>query len=174
MKISGSIEGESGNQDGRLLYRLGEKRCKNFDTCDSANTNTRVLAMIAEGRDMLAQGDCDAVKIIKDRIISLMTIPLVQGTLRYARKIGAGSVAPKEIAEGVAFAGSILPQLDACGNGTAAQVVIEHMWMDADKKNRTAINVWTDVKAAILGSVDCLGITLEDLGIKNIEAPINI
>jgi len=171
----GSIEGESGNPDGRLLYRLAEKRCKNFETCgckgDSACTNTRILRKIGEGRDLLAQGRCDEVGSIKDRIISLMTIPLVQGTLRYARKIGEGSVAPKELAEGVAFAGSILPQLDACRDGGAAQVLIDHMWIDANRNNKNAMDVWTEVKAAIVGSVDCLGITLKDLGIENIETP---
>ena len=64
---------------------------------------------------------------------------------RYARKIGAGSRSSKELAEGVAFAGSVLPQLAACGDGSAADVLIKYMWIDAiktvDRKE-----IWTQVR----------------------------
>jgi len=170
----GSLEGTAGNSAGSLLYRLAEKRCKNFETCgcrgDSACTNHRILKKIAEGRELLSDGKCEEVVAVKDRITSLMTIPLVQGTLRYARKIGEGSRSPKELAEGVAFAGSILPQLAACESGSAAGVLEDFMWIDAIKTSNTRV-MWPQVKGAILNSVGCLGITVEDLGIDNIERP---
>jgi len=164
----GSIEGEAGDSDGRLLYRLAEKRCKNFNTCacrgEAACTNKRVLAKLSQGRDLLASGRCEEAKVVKEQLISLLTIPLVQGTLRYARKIGYEAVGPKERAEGVAFAGAILPQVAACGQEARLR---QNMWIDTDRKGP---QVWTEVKGAIMDSVACLNMTLEDLGINNLEA----
>jgi len=169
----GSIEGAGGNSAGRLLYRLAEKRCNNFQTCGcrgaSGCTNRRILNKMAEGRDLLSQGRCQEVVQVKDKIVSLMTIPLVQGTLRYAKKIGEGSRSPKELGEGVAFAGAVLPQLAACGDGSAADVLVKYMWIEAHK-TADLTKTWHQVKKAIETSVSCLGISLEDLGIKNIES----
>jgi len=167
----GSLEGQSGSPKGRLLYRLAEKRCNNFGTCscngDSACTNWRVIDKFTEGRGLLEEGRCSDLVGIKDRIIQLMTIPLVQGTLRYAYKIGKEKVGPKEIAEGVAFSGAILPQLAACGDGSAAKEVAKVMWINADTKN---VDVWEIVKSNIEASAGCLGITLGDIG-GRIEEP---
>ena len=40
--------------------------------------------LFATGRDMLKQGRCSSVRPLVNQIVSLMTVPLVQGALRYA------------------------------------------------------------------------------------------
>ena len=42
--------------------------------------------MFPQGRDLLQQGECAKVRPVVEQIVSLMTVPLVQGTLRYAYK----------------------------------------------------------------------------------------
>ena len=90
---TGSLEGTAygGNSAGKLLYRLAEKRCANFGTCEASGArpskvNTELFKLFATGRDLLQQGYCSAVPPLINQIVSLMTVPLVQGSLRYAYK----------------------------------------------------------------------------------------
>ena len=97
---AGSREGtdHGGNSDGVMVYRLAEKRCANFGTCGAAGDATSGISMVnselfkagglfATGRDLLQQGECAKVRPIVEQIVSLMTVPLVQGTLRYAYRV---------------------------------------------------------------------------------------
>ena len=97
---TGSREGtdHGGNSDGKMVYRLAEKRCENFGTCGAAGGASSGISMVnselfkagglfATGRDLLQQGECAKVRPIVEQIVSLMTVPLVQGTLRYAYKV---------------------------------------------------------------------------------------
>ena len=97
---AGSREGtdHGGNSDGVMVYRLAEKRCANFGTCGAAGGATSGISMVnselfkagglfATGRDLLQQGECAKVRPIVEQIVSLMTVPLVQGTLRYAYRV---------------------------------------------------------------------------------------
>ena len=78
------------------MYRLAEKRCKNFGTCGAnggatsgiSQVNSELGALFASGRNLLQQGNCSAVRPVINQIVSLMTMPLVQGALRYAYKNG--------------------------------------------------------------------------------------
>ena len=44
--------------------------------------------LFVQGRDLLQTGSCSSVRAVVDKIVSVMTVPLVQGTLRYAWKVG--------------------------------------------------------------------------------------
>ena len=89
---SGSLEGEDGTGDGVMGYALAENRCEQFATCtgdddgdDAAGTsavNHDLLELYNEGQDNLVAGNCDDVEGIKENIVNLMTVPLVQGLLR--------------------------------------------------------------------------------------------
>ena len=55
---------------------------------------------------------CGSVRPLVDQIVSLMTVPLVQGALRYAYKnsqAGDGMATPKNAAEGATFSAAVLP-----------------------------------------------------------------
>ena len=72
--------------------------------------------MFPQGRDLLHEGKCSEVRPVVDQIVSIMTVPLVQGTLRYAWKTGQiGGVdnkpsdqTAKNSAEGSTFAAACL------------------------------------------------------------------
>ena len=95
---SGSLEGTDagGNSAGKMVYRLAEKRCTNFGTCGldgtatsgTSQVNLALFPLFAEGARLLERGECTAVRPVVDSIVSLMMVPLVQGSLRYAYKIG--------------------------------------------------------------------------------------
>eukprot|EP00092_Neocalanus_flemingeri_P032860 GFUD01035738.1.p1 GENE.GFUD01035738.1~~GFUD01035738.1.p1 ORF type:complete len:451 (-),score=87.11 GFUD01035738.1:395-1747(-) len=160
---AGSLEGESGDVSGKLLYRLAEKRCKNYKTCEGgiSKVNTNILKKFKEGRQKLDQGKCAEIEPIKKEIINLMSIPLIQGTLRYAYKIARGGGSPKEKAEGVAFLGSIIPRLDSC-SPQDAKIALQHMWIDGDMK--ATDNGYQTVKEAFERNYVCLGVKCADIG----------
>ena len=94
---TGAREGtaQGGDSAGVMVYRLAEKRCANFGTCTGAGGMSQVNdelfkadGLFAQGRDLLHAGSCSGVRPVVDQIVSLMTVPLVQGTLRYAYKVG--------------------------------------------------------------------------------------
>ena len=96
---AGAREGTAhgGNIGGVMVYRLAEKRCADFGTCGATGDQATGISMVnselfkagglfAHGRDLLQQGECSKVRPVVEQIVSLMTVPLVQGTLRYAYK----------------------------------------------------------------------------------------
>ena len=107
-----------------------------------------------------------------------MTVPLVQGTLKYAFKAdpanSAGDCAAdagknamtatdgcvKSWAEGWAFAAAVLPQLDQCSSTVAATVKTN---LDIAATGPMA-GGFDAVKTAIESTYGCLGITCEHVG----------
>jgi hypothetical protein len=154
------------DKKGKLAYTLGNKRCKNFKTCspDGANTNGEALANIElmrlfnDGQHQLLLGECAKVVPIKDEIVKKMTIPLIQGTLRYAYKMAALSGADKEKAEGGIFAMAVLPQLHAC-NAAAAKTVFDEMNLNSDNTVD-----FTAVKLAFESCYGKMGVTCGEVG----------
>merc|ERR1740124_1753194 len=73
---------------------LDDKRCENFGTCGSSGTETTgtskvnldLFAQFELAQFHLLMGQCDQVRPVLETVVPLMTIPLVQGTLRYAYK----------------------------------------------------------------------------------------
>merc|ERR1712192_155667 len=62
---AGSLEGSLGNSEGRMLYRLAQKRCKNFGTCGIggiADVNKQILNLFISGKKSLEEGRCSEVR----------------------------------------------------------------------------------------------------------------
>ena len=80
--------------------------------------------LFATGRDWLQQGRCSSVRPLVNQIVSLMTVPLVQGALRYAYKnsqAGTDMATPKNAAEGATFSAAVLPLMHHCNTASAKQ-----------------------------------------------------
>jgi hypothetical protein len=150
---------------GKLAYTLANKRCMNFLTCgpggDSkigeAKANIDLFQLFQLGQYELLAGNCAKVVPIKNNIVKKMTVPLVQGTLRYAYKVNHLSGADKEKAEGGIFAMAVLPQVHAC-SPTAAETILTNMKWGAASTDFMA------VKAAFEGCYESMGITCADVG----------
>ena len=151
----GSQEGKTtGASTGNLLYNLAQKRCEEFGTCatttDSstiAAANKEAIAKATEGmayfvHTQLSCADPQLDTIFRN-IVSQMTVPLVQGMLKYAWKAdpaqsggscatdagkneaAVSSACAKSWAEGWAFAAAVLPQLEQCSASAPARAAPE-------------------------------------------------
>jgi len=181
--LAGTTAGHSSK--GQMVFALAEKRCENYGTCTGPRglsyVNTELFKLFAKGRNHLhAKADnsaCDNVRPILDDIIKLMTVPLVQGTLRYAYKTGKNTAGvankatdqdAKNHAEGATFAQALLPLVHHC-DAAAAKVVSDNMKFDgqtfATGGGITGTTADTAaVKAALESTYNCLGITCAQVG----------
>jgi len=162
---AGSLEGEQGGEGGKLLYRLAEKRCRDFKTCENgvegrARVNSAVMRLFQAGRAQLEAGNC-SLNTLKHQIVELMTVPLVQGTLRYAHRLGRGGGSHKEKAEAAAFLGAILPRVDGCSPAVAAQLT-KLLWRPGG--SLTSAAGWRAARTALESTYPCLGISCDMVG----------
>ena len=172
---AGSLEGtEVGVYPlGASLYRLAQKRCQNFGTCTAdvdgdwtngvAMVNHRIMQHHIDGHMLLTHKagttGCEAVEAAKDAIVAQMSVPLLQGALRYLYK-QATSPTPKAGGELWAFAAAVLPRVHQCSPAAAAM-------LNASSYPGTAISDFRavlDVKEALEGAYACLGVTCADVG----------
>ena len=196
----GSLEGEyqtsaDNAAKGNLLYALAQKRCAEFGTCatttDSstiAAVNDKVQSAAIDGSEnyLYHQVACNdaGLELAFKGMVSQMTVPLVQGMLKYAWKAdpaqsggsGAGQAGndaatvatndgstgdcAKSWAEGWAFAAAVLPQVHQC-DATAATTIKANLDVASAEPMKDGVAA---VKAAIEGVYDCLGITCTDVG----------
>ena len=167
--FTGAREGVDGSGSGKGPYALGDKRCPQFGTCVAgtslAANNERARSRWQAGRAALRAANCSAAADARDVIIGQMAVPILQGALREAYEVDPDGGAEDadgvvEIAEGWAFARAVLPLIAGC-SGSAARVVRENMWLNADPIVKDGYGA---VKAAIESTYACLGITCADVG----------
>ena len=163
---TGSLEDVDGSGQGLLLYELADKRCANFRTCGNQRdtdvgtsaVNLEVFTLFQSGQLDISNGLCSAARDHKERIINLMTVPLIQGALYYAyindRQSDSGE---KEEAAAAVFAASILPLVHSC-NAADATSLWEIMAVGSGKTD------FGKVKAALERNYECLSITCVDVG----------
>lgn len=159
---SGSLELQDGLSNGELLHQLADKRCKDFNTCtDEDNTysavNKELLQLFNVGQGQLQAGQCDDARETTAKVVDLMYIPLIQGTLRYAYKVDKLSGGEKEKAEGAVFAAAVLPRIFA-EDEKAAEDIYDNMKVGASSTD------FKKVKKAFEGVYSDLGIECSDIG----------
>jgi len=155
----GQLEYADGSGPGVLGWKLGDKRCANFDTCnndDLAQVNVDLLVAFKAGKTYLENDQCTEAKALMPEIIKNMAIPLIQGTLRYAYKVGTGG-GSKERAEGWAFAAAVLPLVDEC-DADAAETIKAAMIYGEQTVN------YAEVYTAMRSVYECMDITCADVG----------
>jgi hypothetical protein len=164
---TGSLEGSDGSGDGKFLYALADKRCKNFATCGDmasetsgiSHVNLEIFREFEDGKRKLLTGKCPELVANKERIEQLMTVPLIQGTLRYANFVSTETDASeKSKAEGAVFAASVLPLVHFCDPSAAGTI-----YNSMQTGNNGEVN-FADVKEAFEGVYDCLQLRCEDVG----------
>ena len=184
---AGSQQEVGSTSTGDLAYELAEKRCSDFNTCGPAGyvegvdgnqgsgarpslVNRNLVALYNVGLVQLNSADCAGATATKDLIVSQMTIPLIQGTIKYAYKsdpdAGASSddasANEKSLAEAWAFASALLPLVASC-NSVSASVVFNNLHV-ALGVTAAVPDGYAAVKSAIESTYSCLGITCENVG----------
>mmetsp|Transcript_21553 Transcript_21553/g.32074 ORF Transcript_21553/g.32074 Transcript_21553/m.32074 type:complete len:440 (+) Transcript_21553:115-1434(+) len=163
---SGSLEGTDGSGTGAAIHALAEKRCRNFGTCDedgNARSNDDAIQLFKEGQDALLAGKCQDTKLIRNKIVAKMTVPLIQGTIRYAYRSdpnGPIKGGDKDRAEGWAFAAAVLPQINNCDKDVAAEVIENMIW----NASTPVTDGGSYVKEQLEKVYECLGITCSEVG----------
>lgn len=151
---------------GCMAYTLGNKRCADFRTCGAAadqvvgesNNNIQLFQQFRQAQENLRIGDCGAVIEQKDKVVNLMTIPLVQGTLRYIYKLATYKEPnSKEQAEAAVFAAAVLPQVHAC-SAKNAQIIYDATNMKASRPD------YAKSKKAFEQCYKKMGITCSEVG----------
>jgi len=122
--------------------------------------NKDLFVQFALGRDKLQEGKCAEIAPIKKRVVELMSIPQVQGALRYAYKVAELQGGAKEKGEGAAFSAAILPRVAHC-DSVAGKLISDNMDMDSSSYMGAGHKA---VKEAFESTYTCLGFTCADIG----------
>jgi len=167
---TGSLEGGDGNGNGKLLHAIADQRCINFKTCgDEGNStvgmsyvNHEIFRFFTVGSRMLAQAKCSEARKKKEGIERLMTIPLIQGTLRNAYTLSKNDNAGEKVeAEGATYAAAVLPIVHQCDE-KAAEVIFRNM------KTKIGTEIFDvnflEIKKAFEKVYPCIGIRGSEVG----------
>ncbi|CDF35912.1 unnamed protein product [Chondrus crispus] len=113
----GSLINEDGTNptEGVLGWSLAENLAKDYGTKDgdNAKVNVKMLALFNSGKEQLEKEDCQDALETKNSIARQMTIPLIQGIIRYViqtkDKVEKGGDSDKEQGGGVGIFGCCAP-----------------------------------------------------------------
>lgn len=137
---AGSIEGKAGGGDsdgsGVMLFALGQEMCAEFDECqgyDDASLNEFILGSFRDMKRSISSKDCVSAESIMNDAISMLPIPMIQGTLSLA--IANSQLEARSdnasIASGYIFASAVLPLVKAA-NATSAAAIHNNMEFNLD------------------------------------------
>lgn len=163
---TGSKEAVPGSS-GILLYGLADERCTQFKTCgtkgrESSGTsyvNVEIHRRFVDGQRQLRAGQCPLARINKERIVKLMTVPLIQSTLRSAHVINFNEkYEEKNGAEATISALSVLPIVHEC-SPEDAKIIYDNM-----KAGQSAFADFVAVKEAFQRNYECMGVTCAEVG----------
>lgn len=170
---AGSLEGSDGSGKGYLLWDLAEKRCPQFRTCGpsgDAIANEKATGIAKAGLEKMLSGDCTGLAAERDKLIIQMTIPLIQGLVRYLYladpAVNGGTCAngacdyDKAWAEGWAFAAAILPQIDHC-SPVVARLLVDNLDVNVAAPMHDGYKF---VKAQLEKTYSCMGVKCADVG----------
>jgi hypothetical protein len=166
--FAGSMEGSDGTGNGKLLYSIADKECSYFKTCGYnndqttgvANVNIRLAQHYQTMQHNISSKQCSSARSEKDTISKLLTLPLIQGTLRHAymRATNDSGVTDADLATGTTLAASVAPLVAACSYQDAV-IITTNMQLS----NIVTTN-FDDVRDAFIKHFDCLGISCHDVG----------
>ena len=145
--------------EGVLIYNLAETKGDEFMTNaddGTAQVNVDLLEAFNEAKEAIVNADCTGGRNATTKIVQLMTIPLVQGTLKYT-EIGGTDGDDETQGERVALAASVLPFVAAC-NADDADVIYENT-----KAGATTVDL-AAVQAAFANNYECMGMSAADIG----------
>jgi hypothetical protein len=175
--LAGTESIENGGSKGAMLYALANKRCENFYTCiggtndGQSQVNIDLAPLFTEGMLACNVGDCSKARVALKKIIPKMSVPLIQGTLRYAYKTAVLNGGPKEFGEGTAFMMSVIHRVRMC-SAADAKIIYEALDVPTTVPGTYALGGtagvgiagYTAVKEAFERNYACMGVTCADIG----------
>jgi hypothetical protein len=166
---TGALEGIDGTLTGNLMYDLADLRCRDFKTCGAngdavtgtSKVNSDIFGLFDQMQDDIwgtSSDKCQSARAKKEKIVHLMFVPLIQGTLQSAFITEQAVYAENSDATGAAYAAAVLPMVAAC-NETDAGMIYANM-----RVGENGSTSFSEVRAAFERQYKCLGITCADVG----------
>ncbi len=173
---AGSLEGSSGLGEGIMFFGLADNMCSRFLTCGDdadlrfgvSNVNNVAINQFLDGQLHLLGRDCEQARQSKNKIVTIMTVPLVQATLlnAYEQVYGvkhAEAGQAKMAIQGTSYAATVLPLVHDC-SPKDAQIIYENLLFGRDENNQTKVPDFVAVKDAFERNYRCMGITCKSVG----------
>ena len=172
--VGSTIDQEGTNtEEGFLGWSLAEKRAVNYETKDgdNAKVNVEMLRLFKTGKEQLEKKDCDDARESKNLIARQMTIPLIQGIIRYVittkgemEKEGETDeekdALDKAHGEGWAFSAAALPLISHCSTDVADRLK-KNFFPTAKPPMEDSIEV---VMKDLQSVYNCMGFKCADVG----------
>jgi hypothetical protein len=157
------------DHNGYFTYSLANQHCSDFRTCGDdakdtqgiAYSNIEVFRHFTEGKIALMKGECEKGRVLTNAIITKMTIPLIQSTLRYAFEASLqdlGVVYERHQASAALFALSILPFVSFHSKDDA-NTIYENMVLRSSQKPDFRV-----VKETLESQYERMGIKCHEVG----------
>lgn len=171
---TGSLVGsrKTGLQSGASIYTLANKRCVNYNTCKTPATdvedsegeslvNLNLFKAFGTGQIAAHSGLCYDAQVQLTKIISLMSVPVIQGALKYGYDMAGAASTATQAGEGYAFMMSIVHQVASCSQKDA-----EFIYNAMDQPALATKPSWTfdQLKKAFENNYACMGISCELVG----------
>ncbi|KAL3922673.1 MAG: hypothetical protein SGILL_002079, partial [Bacillariaceae sp.] len=178
----GSMEGSgsSGNSfGGEFLFTTAKELCPDFNTCiggtdngpTTASVNEIVLTTLKDISSLISAQACDqAGELVESTILPAMTIPLIQGTLKYASfnaNLQAGT-SDASLSIGDAFSRGIIPLVDQISPDNADTIKTQ---MQFQLTANPVSGGFSSVANAFRRSVKPMSVKCEEIGIF-VDEPI--
>lgn len=159
---TGSLAENENPLGGYLFYHLAQIQCQEFGTCkrgEEAPVNTQILAEFLKGKQNIQMSSCAGLQANVQKITSLMTVPLIQTTLRTAYDLDLHDDTRSEIqGEAAAFGAALAPLISQCSQGSADIVFHELAPGNAPQASYEVI------KFNLERHYGCLGLACNDVG----------
>ena len=159
----GQVTGDS--EQGHLLYALAEQMGEKFglDENGQSRTNTNILRLFNQAKlELSLPTSCSdnpdtlpRLSQIVNRIVSWMTVPLVQGLISNLRENDKDRVKM--------YARAVLPMVAGCSESTYA-FLSEKLYAEEYK----VVEV-EDIIGSLQTTYECLGFTCDDVGVHELE-----
>jgi hypothetical protein len=157
------------NDKGDFLFAFADERCVDFRTCGLngknpvgfAKSNHDIFKEFIRGQKQLLEGDCRSLRETKEAVERLMTVPLVQGTMRYAHMLMGEATSgrvEKHNGEASVFALAVLPLVHAC-NPLDAEIIHNHL-----KPRELNTENFQAVKHALEKNYNCMNVKCSEVG----------
>ena len=161
----GNTEADSGN----LLFNYADRRCEDMRTCGNTGTeksgnsyiNHEIFHWFVKGQREIQERYCTGATTAKNKIIELMTVPLIQGAIRYAHMVEGemklGDI-EKHDAEAAGYALAVLPLVHHC-NPEDGKIIYDNL----RPQSPTSVD-FASVKNAFERNYKCLKVKCSQIG----------
>eukprot|EP00536_Pseudo-nitzschia_multiseries_P000699 jgi/Psemu1/1580/gm1.1580_g len=162
--MEGRLAGGENDRHGVWMYALGNEFCGDFGSCEAsgeAKITQEIMFNFASGRDSMVDGECDHMKImVSDFITPKLYVPLIQGVISSAIKIGNHPTNGELVATLHILTRALVPHIERV-NPNSASVLMEAF---GSFPSLSTTPVVSKILGAFQNVLDDLGVQCQSIG----------